>query len=588
MALIAYAGAATAVFGGLPLHQDSLTQLFQARIFAEGALSWPSSTNPEFFSSLLVAEHEGRTFSQFPPGWAAFLAAGVLLGFPWLVAPAFAAVGVSALYYLMKADGETAATAVWIATLYGVAPWIVFNGASSMNHVPTVSLLLLASVGLARATSLHPSGYSALLAGLALGVATTLRPLEGACFGLPAILWLAVRAHKNHETRRPLGLLLIGGLVPGAALTWYNWAVTGSPWVFGYEVLWGASHGLGFHEAPWGPPHTPARGIEMLSRGLNHLQAVYFESPAPALVFPLLALFLVRRLSSLDRYLLTSACLLLAGYFAYWHEGDYLGPRFLLPLAPLVAIWTARLPKVLADRGWVASPPLWIHFAAGVMLVGGWASGGRTAWREYSEMYPTRRVDYSVLAAPEYSSSILFAPASWESMVATRIWATPLPRWEAQWFFDRIPLCRLDEALTSLEDGAQNPSTNGVRSLLLPLTRDSLLLAEERFSGRPLNPFLGYDDPASIPAQCMDHANAQGLGLAPSVLAIMAALGPTWDDDGPIIAQDMRELNDRLLARHPRRTPRTLALERTTSGNWRPMVGAPGESSGYRGGDSNP
>ena len=46
--------------------------------------------------------------------------------------------------------------------------------------------------------------------------------------------------------------------------------------------------------------------------------------------------------------------LLLLSYFAYWHDGFYLGPRFMLPLAPWLALWTARLPAVL--RGAAASP----------------------------------------------------------------------------------------------------------------------------------------------------------------------------------------------------------------------------------------
>lgn len=589
VAFLLYGTVAAVVFDRLPLHQDSLTQLFQARIFAEGALSWPAPEYPEFFGSLLVAEHDGRAFSQFPPGWAALLSVGVVVGAPWLVSPLLGALGVAALYRLMETEGDGPAIALWATLLYGFAPWVVFNAGSSMNHMPTVSLLLVASVALTRAASGEDSApRAALIAGLALGAATAIRPLEGACFGLPAVLWLATRAHRTPEARRPCALLLLGGLIPGVALMAYNAAVTGTPWIFGYEALWGTRHGLGFHEAPWGPAHTPARGLESLSRSLNHLQAVYFESPAPTLVFPLLGLFLVRGLSSVDRYLLVSSCLLLLGYFAYWHEGDYLGPRFLLPLAPLVAIWTARLPRVVAERGLVDAPPRWIHLAAAAMLVGGWASGGRVAWREYSEMYPTRRIDYSVLTGPEMGSALLFAPVPWESMVATRIWATPLPRWEAQWFFERIPLCRLDEALTALESRPGSPTADEVRIALAPLTADSLLLEQERARGRT-DPFRGYAPASSIPPRCVERAEAQQRnGLAPSVLAIMAALGPTWDDDGPIIAQDMRELNDRLLARHPRRTPRTLALERTTSGNWRLVVGAPGESSGYRGGDSNP
>src|SRR2546422_7586143 len=38
---------------------------------------------------------------------------------------------------------------------------------------------------------------------------------------------------------------------------WANARTTGSPWLFGYDVLNGAAHQPGFHVAPTGVPHTP-------------------------------------------------------------------------------------------------------------------------------------------------------------------------------------------------------------------------------------------------------------------------------------------------------------------------------------------
>ena len=58
---------------------------------------------------------------------------------------------------------------------------------------------------------------------------------------------------------------------------------------------------------------------------------------------------------------------LLLAYWAYWHDGFYLGPRFMLPLAPWLALWTARFPAALAERP--ASLPL-----RRAVLVGGFAA----------------------------------------------------------------------------------------------------------------------------------------------------------------------------------------------------------------------
>jgi len=57
-----------------------------------------------------------------------------------------------------------------------------------------------------------------------------------------------------------------GLLMTGGGLLLYNAWMNGGPLTFGYEVQWGAIHGLGFHEAPFGPPHTPVRGVELVNK----------------------------------------------------------------------------------------------------------------------------------------------------------------------------------------------------------------------------------------------------------------------------------------------------------------------------------
>src|SRR5690606_5185843 len=44
------------------------------------------------------------------------------------------------------------------------------------------------------------------------------------------------------------------------------------------------------------------------------------------------------------------AGLTMAGYWAYWHDGFFLGPRFLFPLLPSLIVWSARFPARLHDR----------------------------------------------------------------------------------------------------------------------------------------------------------------------------------------------------------------------------------------------
>ena len=73
------------------------------------------------------------------------------------------------------------------------------------------------------------------------------------------------------------------------------------------------------------------------------LQTYLFETPLPSLVAAIVALLLVPSLRRLDGVLLAGSALLVVLYFAYWHDGFYLGPRFFVCLLPALALWTARV-----------------------------------------------------------------------------------------------------------------------------------------------------------------------------------------------------------------------------------------------------
>ena len=173
----------------------------------------------------------------------------------------------------------------------------------------------------------------------------------------------------RHGGRHVAALLAsgVGIALPLIALAWVNAAQTGDPLRFGYIEMWGRSHELGFHEAPWGFPHTPARGLELVNLYLLRLQSYFLETPVPSLLFATGALALVRRVQAVDRWALIACGGVLLAYWAYWHDGFYLGPRFMLPLAPWLALWTARFPAELAAR----TPSVPLHRA---VLVAGLAA----------------------------------------------------------------------------------------------------------------------------------------------------------------------------------------------------------------------
>ena len=547
-----YSVAAREVFDGRPLNVDAMTQALQAQVFSQGKLSVPVADDPRFFSSALLVEHEGRVFSQFAPGWALILALGYLMGLPWLVSPLLGAMAAYGLYWLLKENGEGDRLAMGASLVLALSPWVVFNSAAWMNHLPTMTLIVLASLALLRGIRRPGAWVSAALGGAGLGLATLVRPLEGVAFGLPATVWVLAHGWRSPGAWRKVVAFAAGGGLTLGLLLAYNWVQHGNPGTFGFDLQWGPGHGLGFHQPPWGPPHTPLRGVELLNGYLLALQLVFFDAPAPSLIPALGALLLVRRLEALDRYLLAGASLLLLGYVAFWGEGaDLLGPRYLLPLAPLVAVWSVRFGPVLEDRTGRPGARLWGHALVVLLLGAGWVLGMPNRWFVYSMSDPLRRVDVGALSAPNVQDALVFVPSPWSAQVQARLRASGISRQEAQWLYYRVGLCRLDVALSRLEAAGVRDGGE-VMSALQPLAADSALMILDPVAGTPGDPYSGIrEDQEATLAVCRLRQVLEETHGGYLILTFQALLGPTWTGDGPIVAQDLHEENRRLLEAYP-------------------------------------
>lgn len=471
-----YVVIALAVFSGRPLLIDEVVQVLQARWYTEGHLSMPTPPDREFFSIMHLVDVGDRVFSQFPAGGPAMLAVGSLVGAEWIVGPVAGTLSVL-LFWMLLGALEPDAAPRWrrgTTALFAITPFAAFMFGSHMNHVTTLLWLLVAAVALARAVrSDAASPWWGLLVGTGLGIAATIRPMDGAAFALPAGLWLLWRARVGG---RPLAALLLSGVgiaLPIAALLYVNAQTTGRPLLFGYDQLWGAGHSIGFHASPWGPIHTPLRGLELLSLYFTRLSSHLFELPFPSVLLVAAGLWTAPRLTRMDRYLFASAALLLVGYWAYWHDGEYLGPRFLVPLLPLLVLWTARFPRALAERI-------------------GTASLGWTAWRAaIATAVIVALVELAVVRVPSYRNgltsmrldieresaragvrdALVLVKESWGARLVVRMWALGVPRSETEILYRKTDACRLDMAITSLERASIRGADATAR--LLPLLADS-------------------------------------------------------------------------------------------------------------------
>ena len=444
------------------------------------------------------------------------LALGTLLGGEWLVGPLFGALGVFLFGCLLRRIEARPGVALAATLLFAFAPFALFMSGSHMNHVTVLCWLLLALLGLARAATDAGRFRDGLLTGLGLGIAATIRPVDALAFALPAGLWLLGRALH----RRRLGVLLGAGLgivAPVLLLAWTNLETTGAPLLFGYTVLWGRAHDLGFHATPWGPVHTPLRGLELVNLYFLRLQSYLFEAAGPSLLPATAALALTRALRPFDRYLLAASALLVGSYFAYWHDGFYLGPRFMYPLLPLLVLWTARLPAALSAR--VGEGLLW-RAVVGATLVAA-ALGLLTSLPIRAHQYRSGLLslrwdpDRSARAAG-VEHALVLVRESWGAELVARLWALGVSRPDADALYRAADPCRLDLALTELERRATRGSA--AVAALAPLRADSVRLVNaETVTGDPslrLTPGVQY------PARCVARIqeNRRGFTLFPPLL----------------------------------------------------------------------
>jgi hypothetical protein len=519
LATLIYLVVARLVFGGRPLHLDELVQVFQARLYASGHLWLPVPEHPEFFSHLHLVMQDGRLYSQFPAGGPAALSLGTLVGAEWLVGPVLGGVSVLLFGAVARRLDSRPLVALTATLLFALAPFMVFMAGTHMNHVPALAAILLGVVGLSRAADDRGHRFAAgLICGLGFGLAATVRPVDALAFALPAAIWLLLLAVRR-RTLSGLAGAGIGVALPLAILFWINRETTGDPFTFGYTVLWGAGHGLGFHETPWGGAHTPARGLSLINVYFLRLQTYLFETVFPALLPATAALALTPRLRPLDRYLLAASALLAGLYFLYWHDGFYPGPRFVFPLLPVLAVWSARLLPAVRERWNDGLVLRTVAFAAVVAVV----LGATTYLPERAGQYRSgiRNARWnadSAAGAAGVRRALILVRESWGAELVARLWARELTRPQADRIYRSTDACRLDSALVDLE--RREVVGDSAAAALISLAGDSTeLISAPRLTG---DPTLRLSRGATYRAGCAAsiRANHEGFTVfAPLMLA---------------------------------------------------------------------
>lgn len=545
-----YAIIARAVYAGKPLLIDELIQVLQARMYVSGHLSVAVDSSPEFFSVLHVVDTGDRVYSQFPPGWATMLMLGVMTGTAWLAGPVCGGVSVWVFAKLLRRSLPSFEPVVLAGgtALFGLAPFAAFQFGSHMSHGPVLMWLLIAILGLMHVTesdrsSSRPRTAWAFVMGAAGGCAFAVRPLDAMAFGIPAGAWLVWCAIRNRSMAASVGAASIGLAIPVAAVMWVNLRTTGSPLEFGYATLWGSAHGLGFHTAPWGDAHTPQRGIELLSAYVTRLNVYLFETPFPSLLPVVAGLLLLKRFSDLERYLFAGTVVHALLYFAYWHDGFFLGPRFVVPWLPLMIFACVRLGDPRTWRGWtrpVRSGALGALGAAFVMTV---VVSLPARIAQYRTGLTSMRQDYADEAARAgVNNALVFVRESWGAQLVARLWALGVSRTATAALYANVDACVLEHAITR----AERASIRGrsAEADLQALMHDSASVRPSSVSPdttERMLPGARYD------ATCSAHvvADREGYALFPPLLLEQRS--------GNVYVRDFQERDTLILRRYPTR-----------------------------------
>ncbi len=259
-------------------------------------------------------------------------------------------------YVFHRVFGMGATTAMALTVLFGFGTLAFSYSTTFYCHQPAaccslLSFVLAMNIRYGAATRMN---LTAALAGFFAALAVLIEPSTMIMLAGIAFCLVSVR-----EGRSYIPVFLLGCLLPGAVLGWYNYACFGHPLASSYHysndlVMWKVEGKL------FAVPGLSRLGDLLISpyRGL------FFSSPVMLMAVPGFFLSLGRRQwrSSLLICALISTVFIcfIAGFHA-WHGGSAAGPRYLLPTFPFLYL--------IAGMSFARFPRLYLLLGAASLLI---------------------------------------------------------------------------------------------------------------------------------------------------------------------------------------------------------------------------
>jgi len=341
----------------VPLTDDENTYIFMAKIIASGQVTLPSHQAMEFFDNVFVINN-GQWFGQFQFGFPAVLAAGYLLGHPYLPVILLSAF-IPGFIYLTAREAYNPRAALAAGLLALGSPYYLAMSSTLLAHSVTL-LFLSVSAWFCVRTGNRSGWRDPAMAALFGGIALHIRPLTAALvLAGPSAAMLYCRAKRS---RAALIQAVVAAAIPAlaavAGLLMLNQLVNGHALLTNYDVKWErdatVGHILGFGQYPWDITHTPCSGLRNALMNLTRINFWLWGWPVSLVFVVWWARFPGKRIWDWA-WTSSIAVSFLFYYFYFWPGVSDTGPVLYSELLLPFALLTVRGMEAAAFRispGW--------------------------------------------------------------------------------------------------------------------------------------------------------------------------------------------------------------------------------------------
>jgi hypothetical protein len=329
------------VFRATEVTHDERVYMYQAETLLAGRLWNPPPPVPEVFDNPFILHLPGKTVGKYQPGHPLVLAAGTLLGSPYVLTVLMSTLMIPLVIAISRKLYADRPTALLAGTLLGFSPFFLGMSSSLLSH-PTCAFFLALTIFLTLQWTEERPGRMllarGLAAGLAFGVAFNVRPLTAVAFGAPLGVFVVYRLRSRGTGRGAwIGGFLLGSLSLLALTLLYNRSITGHALLFPYELYDSEDH-IGIHTRYL---LNPSQLLFTPALNFARLNLILFGMPA-SLAFA--GLYLLRRRPGAADILCYGIVLsVAAAYFFFWSPGfNDLGPAYYYEMTIPLVILSAR------------------------------------------------------------------------------------------------------------------------------------------------------------------------------------------------------------------------------------------------------